>query len=146
MDEWSASSSEILTGALQDNDRAWVIGRRTFGKGLVQQEIPFRDGSAVRLTIARFYIPSGRCIQKPYVNGADESYQLDIINRYTSGEMGSRDSIRFSDTVKYTTRKGRIVHGGGGIMPDFFIHDTSGYTAWYTKASNNGLISVCLCL
>jgi carboxyl-terminal processing protease len=142
VDEWSASSSEILSGALQDNDRAWIIGRRTFGKGLVQQEIPFRDGSAVRLTIARFYIPSGRCIQKPYVNGADEAYQLDILNRYTNGELGSRDSIHFADTVTYTTRKGRIVHGGGGIMPDFFIPmDTSGYTVWYTKASNMGLIS-----
>jgi len=142
VDEWSASSSEILTGAMQDNDRAWIIGRRTFGKGLVQQEIPFRDGSAVRLTIARFYIPSGRCIQKPYVNGADESYQMDILNRYTSGELGSRDSIRLTDTHKYKTRKGRTVYGGGGITPDFFIPmDTSGYTTWYTKVSNNGLIS-----
>jgi len=142
VDEWSASSSEILAGALQDNDRAWIIGRRTFGKGLVQQEIPFRDGSAVRLTIARFYIPSGRCIQKPYINGADESYQMDILNRYTSGELGSRDSIRLTDTMKYTTRRGRTVYGGGGITPDFFIPmDTSGYTTWYTKVNNNGLIS-----
>lgn len=142
VDEWSASSSEILAGSLQDNDRAWIIGRRTFGKGLVQQEIPFRDGSVVRLTIARFYIPSGRCIQKPYMNGADEDYQLDILYRYEKGELGSRDSIRFADSLKYTTRKGRTVYGGGGIMPDFFIPmDTTGYTAWYTKAANQGLIS-----
>ncbi len=142
VDEWSASSSEILAGALQDNDRAWIIGRRTFGKGLVQQEIPFRDGSAVRLTIARFYIPSGRCIQKPYVNGADESYQMDIVNRYTNGELGSRDSIRLVDSLKFSTRGGRKVYGGGGIIPDFFIPiDTSGYTTWYSKVTNNGLVS-----
>lgn len=142
VDEWSASASEILTGALQDNDRAWVIGRRTFGKGLVQQEIPFRDGSAVRLTIARFYIPSGRCIQKPYVNGADEAYQMDILNRYTNGELGSRDKIHLPDSLKFSTHGGRTVYGGGGIMPDYFIPiDTSGYTTWYTRVSNNGLIS-----
>jgi carboxyl-terminal processing protease len=142
VDEWSASSSEILTGALQDNDRAWIVGRRSFGKGLVQQEIPFRDGSAVRLTIARFYIPSGRCIQKPYVNGADESYQYDILNRYLSGELGSRDSIRFIDSLRYETRGGRTVYGGGGIVPDFFVPlDTSGYTSWYSQVVGNGLVS-----
>jgi len=142
MDEWSASSSEILAGALQDNDRAWIVGRRSFGKGLVQTEIPFRDGSAVRLTVARFYIPSGRCIQKPYVNGADESYQMDILNRYTNGELGSKDSIHLIDSLRFETRGGRTVYGGGGIVPDYFVPlDTSGYTVWYTQVLNNGLIS-----
>lgn len=142
VDEWSASSSEILAGALQDNDRAWIVGRRSFGKGLVQQEIPFRDGSAVRLTIARFYIPSGRCIQKPYVNGADEAYQYDILNRYLSGELGSRDSIRLIDSLKFETRGGRTVYGGGGIVPDYFVPiDTSGYTTWYSQVVGNGLVS-----
>jgi len=142
VDEWSASSSEIVAGALQDNDRAWIVGRRTFGKGLVQQEIPFRDGSAVRLTIARFYIPSGRCIQKHYNNGDDESYQYDILNRYLNGELGSRDSIRIIDSLRFETRGGRTVYGGGGIVPDYFVPlDTSGYTAWYSQVVGNGLVS-----
>lgn len=142
VDEWSASSSEIVAGALQDNDRAWIVGRRTFGKGLVQQEIPFRDGSAVRLTIARFYIPSGRCIQKHYNNGDDESYQYDILNRYLNGELGSRDSIRTIDSLRFETRGGRTVYGGGGIVPDYFVAlDTSGYTAWYSQVVGNGLVS-----
>jgi carboxyl-terminal processing protease len=142
MDEWSASSSEILAGALQDNDRAYIVGRRSFGKGLVQNEVPFRDGSAVRLTVARFYIPSGRSIQKPYVNGSDRSYQMDILNRYMKGEFGSRDSIRFIDSLGFKTAGGRTVYGGGGIMPDYFVPlDTSGYTAWYTQVTNYGLVS-----
>jgi carboxyl-terminal processing protease len=142
VDEWSASSSEILTGALQDNDRAWVVGRRSFGKGLVQTEIPFKDGSAVRLTIARFYIPSGRSIQKPYVNGADPNYQMDLINRYKKGEFDSKDSIRFADSLKFETVGGRTVYGGGGIMPDFFVPlDTSGISVWYSMVQNKNLIS-----
>lgn len=142
VDEWSASSSEILAGALQDNDRAWIIGRRSFGKGLVQTEVPFNDGSAVRLTIARFYIPSGRSIQKPYVKGQDENYQMDILNRYLKGEFDSKDSIRFIDSLRFETVAGRTVYGGGGIMPDYFVPlDTSGLSAWYTQVQNKDLIS-----
>jgi carboxyl-terminal processing protease len=141
-DEWSASSSEILTGALQDNDRAYIVGRRTFGKGLVQNEIPFRDGSAVRLTIARFYMPSGRSIQKPYVKGSDENYQNDILNRYLKGEFDSMDSIHVNAKQKYETAGGRTVYGGGGIIPDFFVPlDTSGVTSWFNKVSSKGLIN-----
>jgi carboxyl-terminal processing protease len=140
-DEWSASSSEILTGALQDNDRAMVVGRRTFGKGLVQNEIPFRDGSAVRLTIARFYMPSGRCIQKPYVKGQDEAYQNDIVNRYLNGELDSKANIKVNSKLKYRTVGGRIVYGGGGILPDCFVPlDTTGLTSWFNKVSSRGLI------
>jgi len=140
-DEFSASSSEILTGAIQDNDRGYVVGRRTFGKGLVQNEIPFRDGSAVRLTIARFYIPSGRCIQKPYANGSDVNYQNDIMNRYLKGEFDSMDSIKVNKHLKYKTAGGRTVYGGGGIIPDYFVPlDTTGVTSWYNKAANKGLI------
>jgi len=141
-DEFSASSSEILTGAIQDNDRGFVIGRRTFGKGLVQNEIPFRDGSAVRLTIARFYIPSGRCIQKPYTKGSDTNYQNDIMNRYLKGEFDSMDSIKVNKLLKFKTAGGRTVYGGGGgIIPDFFVPlDTSGMTSWYNKAASKGII------
>lgn len=140
-DEWSASSSEILSGAMQDNDRAYLVGRRTFGKGLVQNEIPFRDGSAVRLTIARFYIPSGRCIQKPYNKGADANYQNDILNRYLGGEFDSQDSIDVDLKQVYKTTGGRKVYGGGGIIPDYFVPiDTSGVTSWYNKVTAQGLI------
>ena len=140
-DEFSASSSEILTGAIQDNDRGYVVGRRTFGKGLVQNEISFRDGSAVRLTIARFYIPSGRCIQKPYTNGSDANYQNDIMNRYLKGEFDSMDSIKVNKGLKFKTAGGRTVYGGGGIVPDFFVPlDTSGMTSWYNKAASKGII------
>jgi len=140
-DEWSASSSEILAGAIQDNDRGYVVGRRSFGKGLVQNEIPFRDGSAVRLTIARFYIPSGRCIQKPYKNGDDENYQRDIMNRYMNGEFDSKDKIHVNKKQRYKTVGGRIVYGGGGIIPDFFTPlDTTGVTSWYNKVVNAGLV------
>ena len=140
-DEWSASSSEILAGAIQDNDRGYVVGRRSFGKGLVQNEIPFRDGSAVRLTIARFYIPSGRCIQKPYKNGEDENYQMDIVNRYMKGEFESKDSIHVNKKMRFETAGGRTVYGGGGIIPDYFIPlDTTGVTAWYNKVVNAGLV------
>jgi len=141
-DEWSASSSEILAGAIQDNDRGYVIGLRSYGKGLVQNEIPFRDGSAVRLTIARFYIPSGRCIQKPYVKGQDENYEMDIMNRYLKGEFTSKDKIHVVDSLRFKTAGGRIVYGGGGIIPDYFVPlDTVGATVWYNQVVNSGLVN-----
>ncbi len=139
IDEGSASSSEILAGAIQDNDRGMIVGRRSFGKGLVQREIPYPDGSAVRLTVARYYTPSGRSIQKPYDLG-NEEYRMDIFNRYSHNEMFSVDSIR-QDTVKYYTRGGRVVHGGGGIMPDRFVPvDTVGITTYYQKVNGRNLI------
>ncbi|HTL82054.1 MAG TPA: S41 family peptidase, partial [Bacteroidia bacterium] len=126
VDENSASASEILAGALQDNDRATIIGRRTFGKGLVQVQQGLVDGSAIRLTIARYYTPTGRCIQKPYDKGLD-AYESDEMNRYKHGELYSRDSIHFPDSLKYKTPAGKTVYGGGGIMPDNFIPlDTTG--------------------
>jgi carboxyl-terminal processing protease len=140
IDDFSASASEIFAGAIQDNDRGWILGRRSFGKGLVQEQIPFRDGSALRLTVARYYTPSGRCIQKPYDKGTDEYYK-DIMARAIHGEFQQPDSIKYSDTVKYTTLGGRIVHGGGGIMPDFFIPaDTLGFSKYYNKVAQKGLV------
>jgi len=141
IDEWSASASEIFAGAIQDNDRGMVIGRRSFGKGLVQQQIPLRDGSAIRLTIARYYTPSGRYIQKPYKDEA--SYENDIVNRYLHGEFDTEDSIRVdkADSIEYKTAKGRIVYGGGGIMPDIFVpRDTLGMTSYFNKVNNSGLL------
>ncbi len=133
IDEWSASASEILAGALQDNDRGTIIGRRSFGKGLVQEPIPFTDGSAMRLTVARYYTPTGRSIQKPYKDGYDKYYD-DISNRYTHGEFEVSDSIHFSDSLKFTTAGGKIVYGGGGIMPDKFVPvDTSGISPYFLK-------------
>ena len=141
VDENSASASEIVTGAIQDWDRGLVIGRRTFAKGLVQKPYPLPDGSAVRLTIARYYTPSGRCIQKPYEAG-DENYEMDISKRYEHGELYHADSIRFNDSLKYSTNGGRVVFGGGGIMPDVFVPlDTNQSSSYYDDLRRNGVIN-----
>lgn len=141
-DETSASASEIFAGAIQDNDRGTIIGRRTFGKGLVQQPIEFADGSAIRLTIARYYTPSGRCIQKPYTNGKSDEYELDLLNRYEHGEFFTQDSIKQDESHAYQTKNGRIVYGGGGIMPDIFVpQDTTGYTSYYANVAKLGLFT-----
>jgi carboxyl-terminal processing protease len=140
IDEFSASASEILAGALQDNDRSIVTGRRSFGKGLVQEQVLFSDGSALRLTIARYYTPTGRSIQKPYEPGNDE-YFYDINNRYMHGEFQERDSIHLADSLKFTTPGGRTVYGGGGIMPDYFIPlDTTGVTTYFNQVARRNLI------
>jgi carboxyl-terminal processing protease len=141
VDEMSASSSEIFAGAIQDNDRGTIIGRRTFGKGLVQQPLEFGDGSEVRLTIARYHTPSGRCIQKPYEKGHGEDYENELLMRYQRGEFYIEDSIR-QDGPKYHTSIGRTVYGGGGIRPDIFIpDDTTGVTSYYMDAVYKGLIA-----
>ncbi len=140
IDEGSASASEILAGAIQDNDRGTIIGRRSFGKGLVQKPMAFNDGSMIRLTIARYYSPSGRCIQKPYVSGDNKDYEEDLMVRYQHGEFFSQDSIKHTGPA-YKTRIGRQVFGGGGITPDIFIaEDTTDVTSYYKQASLSGLI------
>ena len=140
VDEFSASASEIVAGAVQDWDRGLVVGRRTFGKGLVQRPIDLPDGSMIRLTVARYYTPAGRCIQKPYEN--IEQYNADLIERYNRGEMMSADSIHFPDSLKcMTLKKGRTVYGGGGIMPDYFVPvDTMLFTKYHSQLSNKGVL------
>ncbi len=140
INEGSASASEIFAGAMQDNDRATIIGRRSFGKGLVQQQMAFTDGSMIRLTVARYYTPSGRSIQKPYIAGDDEEYGQDIYSRYQHGEFFSQDSIKHTGPA-YHTGLGRVVYGGGGITPDIFVpEDTLGMTSYFKQAGMSGLI------
>lgn len=140
VDEGSASASEIFSGAIQDNDRGTIVGRRSFGKGLVQQPIDFSDGSAIRLTIARYYTPSRRCIQRPYESGKDRNYELDLYKRYEHGEFFSKDSIKQDESTRYYTSLGRLVYGGGGIMPDVFVpQDTTGVTSYLSSVLSRGL-------
>jgi carboxyl-terminal processing protease len=141
IDEGSASASEIVAGAIQDNDRGTIIGRRSFGKGLVQEEKEFDDGSAVRLTIARYYTPTGRCIQKSYEGGLD-AYYGEEMQRYNKGELQNADSIKFADSLKFKTPAGKVVYGGGGIMPDVFVPlDTIGRTIYLSEVTYSGLIN-----
>ncbi len=141
IDEASASSSEILAGALQDNDRGTIVGRRSFGKGLVQRQVPFSDGSALRITVARYFTPTGRSIQKPYTNGEGEKYESDLYNRYLNNEFFSADSIHFADSLRFVTPKGKVVYGGGGIMPDEFVPlDTMDVTKYFVEVSGRNII------
>ena len=142
VDETSASASEIIAGTIQDNDRGTIIGRRSFGKGLVQQPIELNDGSQIRLTIARYHTPSGRCIQKPYNKGDRDVYDMDIVERYNRGEFFSQDSIHQNEELIYKTKKGRTVYGGGGIMPDIFVSgDTTSVPAYVADLYSRGLVS-----
>lgn len=141
VDEFSGSASEIFAGAIQDNDRGLIIGRRTFGKGLIQSPVPLYDGSELRLTIARYYTPSGRSIQKKYELGKNDDYERDIYDRYMHGEFYSADSLKVTDTLAYKTLLGRTVYGGGGITPDIFIpRDTSGITSYFSNVVNTGVL------
>ena len=141
IDEGSASSSEILAGAVQDNDRGTIVGRRSFGKGLVQSQLPYADGSALRLTVARYYTPTGRSIQKPYINGDEQDYEMDMVRRYENNEFFSADSIHFADSLRFTTPKGKVVYGGGGIMPDVFIPlDTADMTKYYIEVTGRNIL------
>ena len=141
VDGYTASAAEIVTGAIQDQDRGIVVGRRTFGKGLVQRPIDLPDGSMIRLTIAHYYTPSGRCIQKPYKKGDNRDYAMDMLNRLKSGELTNADSIHFADSLKYHTANGRIVYGGGGIMPDEFVPlDTTIYTKFHRELAAKSII------
>lgn len=141
--QYSASAAEILSGAVQDNDRGLIVGRRTFGKGLVQRPFPFPDGSMIRLTVSRYYTPSGRSIQKPYAPGDEEAYRKDMLNRYEAGEFSSADSIHLPDSLRYSTlRNRRPVYGGGGIMPDLFVPiDTTMYSTYYRDLVAKGIIN-----
>ncbi|KGN82205.1 peptidase S41 [Porphyromonadaceae bacterium COT-184 OH4590] len=140
IDEFSGSASEIFAGAIQDNDRGVIVGRRSFGKGLVQKPIRLKDKSEIRLTVAKYYTPSGRSIQKPYSKGNIADYEMDLINRFNHGEFYSRDSIKENTSEVYHTKGGRIVYGGGGIMPDFFVpSDTVGATKYFTSIANKGI-------
>ncbi len=141
IDEGSASSSEILAGAIQDNDRGTIIGRRSFGKGLVQRQIPYSDGAALRLTVARYYTPTGRSIQKPYTMGDGDGYSHDIVDRIAHNELFTADSIRFVDSLKRVTPKGKVVYGGGGIMPDVFVPmDTTNVTKYFAEVSGRNIL------
>jgi carboxyl-terminal processing protease len=140
LDENSASASEIVAGAIQDNDRGVIIGRRSFGKGLVQNQFPLPDGSGMRLTTAQYFTPTGRCIQKPY--DGTESYYKDLYNRYKHGELQNSDSIKFPDSLKYKTPNGKLVYGGGGVMPDIFIPlDTTMNSKYFTDLARKGIMN-----
>lgn len=141
IDEYSASASEIFSGAVQDNDRGLIVGRRSFGKGLVQQQLTLDDGSQIRLTIQRYYTPAGRCIQKEYHSGDNDSYESEIYERYLGGEFMNEDSIKVNKDLMFKTRGGRTVYGGGGIMPDVFVpNDTTGITNYYMQVAQSGLL------